>query len=192
MIRYLLHGGNYKPTNDRNNAFFRDISVQCESPHPHILLCYWATEVQTWQSRAKKDSTRINSLSPKKHTFDVVLTPADLHTKLATADALYVSGGEAPPIEHHLPHLGFLRESLQGKVYAGSSMGAFIASNHYVLSNEDQPTDLRSGLSLITWNILCHWDTDTRRSSSLATLKNADPNIPILTLRECEYVSLYA
>jgi len=83
-----------------------------------------------------------------------------------------------------------MKEKLQGKIYIGSSMGAFMVSTNYVLSLDSQDTtSVHQGLGILPINILAHWDAKNKKSEKIKLLKDKS-NLPILTLNESEFATL--
>lgn len=89
------------------------------------------------------------------------------------------------------PKLGGLKEKLEGKIYAGSSMGAFLASKGYVLSSDGQDTNtVHEGVGLLPIQTLCHWDVENKKEQKLKLLKKAS-GLPILALDETKFVKIF-
>jgi hypothetical protein len=191
MTQFLLHGGNTKIENEENDRFFGEMTSRVSSSNPHILLCYWARPQNEWDTKAAVDTSRIKTHSQKTITADVVTSPQDLQNKLPSSDVLYVAGGDVEPIQFLVPQLVFLETALHGKLYAGSSMGTFIVSRHYISSDDMSPTPrIHTGLGLLPLNTLCHWDKETQKTKKIEQLQTTDPSVPIMTLSEFEWISI--
>lgn len=118
--------------------------------------------------------------------------PQDLLEKIERADVLYVAGGDDRLIEPKYGELKDLKEKLVNKVYAGSSMGAFMASESYVLSMDSQETQhVHQGLNLVAFQVLCHWDIEEEKDRKLSLLKKNSTK-PIIVLEELEFVTIYS
>jgi peptidase E len=192
MTTYLLHGGKTSTDNAQNDAFFRQLVKLVPKDDVKILMCYWARPQEEWEPLLKRDSEKILRQTDKKVAFDLVNDPQDLFLKLPTTEVLYVAGGDAPPIERYYSDLSGLKHALDGKVYAGSSMGAFLASKNYVLSFDEQDSDtVHAGVGLLPLNTLVHWDKEMKKQEKLQLLKSVDPDTPIFTLNEFEWVTMY-
>lgn len=99
--------------------------------------------------------------------FHVLEDVADLLSNIDDYDVLYVAGGEAELLEPYYKSLSFLKEKLAGKVYVGSSMGAFLASKNYVLSFDCQDSDTKhQGLGLLPIQTLCHWNIEEKNKGN--------------------------
>lgn len=102
---------------------------------------------------------------------------------------LYVVGGDAELIEPCYKDLSELKTKLDGKIYAGSSMGAFLASEGYVLSFDSQDSDTKHhGVGLLPIQTLCHWDIEGEKEMKLKLLDSVKP---IIVLNEGEFVTIY-
>ena len=153
-------------------------------------MCYWAREKNEWDSLLTRDKGKIENSTTKKVTFTVTPNPEDLSSQIGSHDVLFVAGGKAHLIELLLPSLEGLREKLEGKVYIGSSMGAFIVSKNYILSFDSQDDkNVHHGLSVLPISVLCHWDIENRKSEKINSLKQEDPAIPIITLDEGSFTT---
>jgi peptidase E len=129
MTTYLLHGGKTSVDNEQNDVFFRQFLDLVPKNDVKILMCYWARTQEEWKPLLMRDSEKIVRQTDKKVIFDMVDDPRDLFRKLPQADVLYVAGGDALPIERYYSDLSGLKKALEGKVYAGSSMGAFLVAS---------------------------------------------------------------
>lgn len=188
---FVLHGGRYSINSPDNDDFFRQCTDLVEKKSVHILLCYWAHPEERWEMMAARDKLKINKQTTKKTNFSVVMDVSDLYVQIIFGDVLFVSGGEAEFIEPYLPKLTELREKLRGKVYVGSSMGAFIVSSHYVLSlpTQDENT-VHHSLGLLPVSTLCHWNIEKRKKQKIDLLQKEAPNLPIVLLDEQKFITI--
>lgn len=191
MTTYLLHGGATSKDDPRNDAFFRLLTELSPTPTVRIMQCYWAREQERQKTLIPQDQERIRNQTTKKTTFYVASDPIDLLSNIHDCDVLYVAGGESHLLEPFYAGLASLKPLLAGKMYAGSSMGAFMAAASYVLSYDDRHTDsVHSGLGLLPIQTLCHWDMENEKATKLAMLSQYS-TLPILTLHECQSVVMY-
>jgi hypothetical protein len=71
-------------------------------------------------------------------------------------------------------------------------MGAFLASKKYVLSMDAQDyKTVHEGVGLLPINSLCHWNVEENKQMKLNLLLDNDPQTPVVTLNEFEYVTFY-
>lgn len=64
-------------------------------------------------------------------------------------------------------------------------MGAFLVSMYYVLSFTSQDVGkVYSGLGLIPYSSLCHWNVEKYKNKKIAMLKEKDSQTPILLIEE--------
>jgi peptidase E len=185
-------GGKTSIDNAQNDAFFRQFVDLVPKDDVKILMCYWARPRDEWEPLLTRDSEKVIRQTDKKLHFDMVNDPEDLFTTLPQTNVLYVAGGDAPPIERYYSQLTGLQHALEGKIYAGSSMGAFLASKNYVLSFDEQDSDsVHTGVGLLPINTLVHWDKEDKKQEKLHLLNAADPDTPVITLNEFEWVTMY-
>jgi peptidase E len=188
---FLLHGGGTSKESSGNDSFFAQMTALVDKQTVRILLCYWARPTEQWNDMSRRDSSHILKQTNKSVEFHTVLDGADLYDKLPHFDVLYVAGGDDLLIEPYYDKLTELSKLLVGKVYAGSSMGAFLVSSRYVLSYDSQDTStVHAGVGILPFQILCHWNVETEKERKVDLLSTTS-DLPILTLNESEFVSIY-
>jgi peptidase E len=191
MTTYLLHGGKTSKQNKENEYFFSQFTNLVKKGKVTILLCYFSRERVKWKALIKRDTDSIKKNTKKEVTILVAEDPIDLFKKLEKSDVLYIAGGDAELIEPLYDELKDLKIKLDGKVFAGSSMGMFFASEQYVLSLDGQDVKtIHKGLGLLPIQALCHWDAETNKQMKIDLL-NENSYMPILALNEFESVVLY-
>lgn len=186
---FILHGGATSTDSPDNDKFFSYFTSLVDSQEVKILLCYWARPKVKWQDILDRDKPKVLSLTEKRVVFTLADNPQQLLSEIESHDALYVAGGDAELIEPFYNELTGLKEKLAGKVYLGSSMGAFIISHNYVLSFDSQDSkSVHKGLGILPINSLAHWDQEDHKEEKIALIKQKS-DLPILTLNEGESVS---
>ena len=191
MTTYLLHGGRTSILNPQNEKFFGKFAELVDKEEVTILLCYLARAREKWEALIEKDSNSIKNNTKKKVNILIADNPKDLLQKMDSSDVLYIAGGEAEFIEPVYKDLVDLKEKIKGKVYAGSSMGAFFASERYVLSLDSQDSNtVHKGIGMLPIQILCHWDIETEKERKLKLLTDGS-EMPTLVLNEFESVVIY-
>lgn len=192
MTTYLLHGGGTSKESSENDRFFAQLTELVDKPEVKILLCYWSRNSDEWEKLQARDIAKILKNTRKRVSFHVVKDQADLFAQIDSTDTLFVAGGDADLLEPFYKDLTALKDKLDGKVYAGSSMGAFLVSEQYVLSNDNQDSDtVHKGVGLLPIQTLCHWNVEDKKAMKLSLLKESKPDLPILTLDECQFVTMY-
>lgn len=191
MTTFLLHGGRTSKQHEDNDFFFLQFTQLVNKDEVTILLCYFSREHSTWDALIERDSANIRKNTSKKITILVAENPGDLFKKLQRSDVLYVAGGDSELIEVLYPELTDLKNKLDGKIYAGSSMGVFLASESYVLSLEDQDENtVHKGIGLLPIQTLCHWNIEKNKRKKIDLLKENSVK-PIIVLNEFETVTFY-
>ncbi len=187
---YILHGGKTSIDLPGNPFFFRSFTEHVHKNEVSIVLCYWARQHHEWNTLFERDTMKVKQNTNKKVWFSIAESVEDLYQKLSLADVLFVSGGDAPLIEDYLPKLSDLKQKLNGKVYLGSSMGAFVASRNYVLSfDEHDQRNVHQGLGLVPIQILCHWNAEQNKERKIKLLQETSTD-PIVTLHEGESITI--
>ena len=190
MTTFILHGGKTSRETPNNDLFFQQFTQSVNKKSVKILMCYFAMEKNRWQELFKRDSTKIKKHSKKEVDLHLVADMNDLCEKIASYDVLYVAGGNNR-IKKYMDGSYDLAKKLENKVYIGSSMGAFIVTMNYVLSFDYQNQGAHQGLGILPFNTLCHWDVEKQKERKLEQLKKVDSNTPVLTLNECEFITMY-
>lgn len=185
---FILHGGATKLATPQNDEFFSLFTSLVDKEAVNIAMVYWARDRDTWNDVFARDKARILAQTKKSVHFDLPDTPELLLQRMSVTDVIYVAGGEAPNIEPLYGKLGELKAMLKGKVYLGSSMGAFMASQNYVLSSDEQDTtSVHQGIGLVPVSLLCHWNVEPNKEKKLDLLKNYS-DLEIKSLNECEFI----
>ncbi|MBI4974057.1 Type 1 glutamine amidotransferase-like domain-containing protein [Candidatus Roizmanbacteria bacterium] len=185
MTTYILHGGRTKIDSASNKLFFKQFTDTVQKNHVKILLCYWARDRKKWNELFEADKAKILQEATKKVDINIISAFENLPSQLKEADVIYFSGGEEEFLRQYMSNLQFLKGALENKVFIGSSMGAFLASKHYVLSLSSQNENtVYGGLGLAPYNILCHWNVETNKERKIAMLKEKDPQTPLLLIEE--------
>lgn len=191
MITYLLHGGYTSRNNPNNDAFFAQITNAVPKKNVKVLLCYWAKDKHKWEKKSKSDMDFITKNTDKTVDFHILDKPTELEEMISDYDAIYVAGGEAENIEPYYKYFDQVKDQLDGKVYAGSSMGAFLVSENYLLSFTYQDElNVHQGIGLLPIQTLCHWDIEERKEEKLDLLRSVSDQ-PIIALDECQFVTIY-
>ena len=189
--KYLLHGGNTSIKTKSNSRFFKEMVDVPGKKHVKLLLCLWAVEKKFWDVKLESYKKKIIENTDKNVEVEVVEDIDDFNSKIDQFDVFYVVGGDAKLIEPYYHKFTNLEKQLEGKIYAGGSMGAFMVCSHYVLSFDYQDNqNVHKGMGLLDINLLCHWDIEKRRELKINLLKNISPDLPILTLDEGEFVRI--
>lgn len=191
MITFLLHGGRASISHPGNDKFFAEFTKLVNKDSVTILLCYFSRERSTWEALIEQDTNSIKKNTKKNIEILVAENPEDLFNKLEESDVLYVAGGDAELIEDLYKQLTDLKIKLNDRVYAGSSMGAFLASESYVLSMSTQEeNEVHKGTGLLPIQTLCHWDVEDKKEKKIKLLKDYS-DMPIIVLNEFEFVTIY-
>jgi peptidase E len=191
MTTYLLHGGATSKDLLGNDNFFAQFTALVDKPKVKILLCYFSRKKEEWEKLTKRDTKNISTNADKDYDYHVVKNSEDLFKKLPDYDVLYVAGGDAELLEPFYKELSKIKTMLSGKIYAGSSMGTFMASESYVLSNDAQDSDsVHKGIGLLPIQTLCHWDVENKGQNKMELLMKYSKT-PIIALNEGELVKIY-
>ena len=191
MTTFVLHGGETSRVDIRNDVFFWRFTELVEKPEVKILICNWARQKEDWEIIFNRDVEKIKAAMTKKVECKLLEEEEDLEKLIDWCDVFYINGGWQKYIEPHLGALKSIKNLVDCKVVVGSSMGAFYVASYFVMSFDEKDAGVYEGLNLLPTSLLCHWDREKRREMKLKLLRAKDPNLPILTLDECESVVIY-
>lgn len=185
---FILHGGNTGEESPANDLFFKHFTDLVDKPTVKIVMCYWARPKDRWDGLLARDSAKVKKQTDKEVVFCVPQDPNELFARLPSSDVVYIAGGTAELINPFIKDFDLLSKLLDGKVFFGSSMGAFIASRHYVLSYDSADiSKVCDGLGMLPVMTLCHWNAEDRKQQKINLLRQKDPELPILALGEQEF-----
>ncbi len=191
MTTFVLHGGYTSKNNPQNKLFFQQFTALVDKPKVKIMLCYWGRSHDEWQRLIKRDQAKIMAEAKKDVEFYVANNPQDLFAHIADYDVLYFSGGKNDYLEPYHRQLQKLSQELVGKVYIGSSQGAYVATANYMLSiDEEKEVQPHRGLGLLPFNLICHWQHKRQKLFKLEMLQKIS-DLPILTLKEFQTIIWY-
>ena len=188
VATYVLHGGGTSKDSADNDEFFKRFTSIVHKNEIKILMCYFARPLEKWEELLKRDEAKIRKNTDKKVELIVTKDAGDLLNKLKISDVLYVAGGEQEHLAPYYSKLSELEMALSGKVYIGSSMGAFMVSRNYVLSlSRQEENKVFKGIDILPISTLCHWNVEKKKAYKIQILKDADNQAPIVTLDEGKF-----
>lgn len=191
MTTYILHGGNIRIDSENNRLLYRQFTSLVPKNCVKILMCYFAHDVSRWPQQFEKDRINILANSTKQVEIHIADTIKTLQERIDEADVIYFSHGKEENLRPYVQELSFLKERLENKIYIGSSMGAFLAAKHYVLSLPDQDENVvNEGLGLVPYNILCHWNVEINKGKKMNMLNEKDPQTSLLFIEEEKFEKL--
>ena len=183
MTKYILHGGRTREPNSDNDSFFREM-IQGLTGKIRILLVYFAVEDNLVQEKYQEE---IKQFSGSRKDLEFEIADSDrLKEQLKNADVMYMRGGSTAKLLNELTKTSSIDKLVDGKTIAGSSAGAY-AICKYSLSNESG--EFRDGLGLLNLKCYCHYkDSEEENLKKLLKYKET---LPIITLRDCKWVTIY-
>lgn len=141
-----------------------------QSPKPRMLVVHNARDPQ-----GPEKSIEMDERDKIYNKFDVdyerldLLKDKDVLSKIRSADALYLGGGNAFYLMYAIMESGayvfIKKEAKKGLVVGGSSAGAIVMSRslkHFEIADDlsAAPKAYLDGLSLIDFQPMVHWGTD--------------------------------
>ena len=189
--KFILVGGYPHKAEDDGKAFCESLVRDFSEP-VKVLVCLFARPKENWEQAFLQD----------KNFFAVNISSKKVEIKLATqenfieelkwCDSIYFRGGDIDLV-HIMSKFPGWENYLEGKVVAGSSMGAYMLSKYYfdITSNT-----IKTGTGITNTKVIVHWKSElpeyknTRWEEGLNELKNYKNDLPIYKLVEGEFTEL--
>lgn len=186
MTKYFLHGGATSKKEGHNNEFFK--AVLGDFPErAKILLVYFASERERWESVFQNDQQNFSSNSPGKKLEFVLAndSPEIFERQVKTADVIYIRGGSSSMLLKTMRKFPHFKEWVKEKVYAGSSAGASMLARYYYPLHGHR---VEKSLGILPIKVINHWDESKR--DRLEALKKHGEDLPVYPLPETGFVVL--
>lgn len=188
MTKFILHGGGSKKWNaaerlENYQGVTKILTSGFHSP-VKVLLVYFARLPEFWDEKFVEDEV---NFSKEVTGLDCTLEVANPDPKLfeeqvKKSDIIFVHGGNTKPLIEAIQCTPNFGQLIEGKVYFGSSAGAYLVSKYYYSNDRHQ---IEEGLGILPIKCFAHWDESQQKS--LDELKNHGEELPITLLREGEY-----
>lgn len=188
-VKYILVGGFARKAPDGGRAFCEECVAGFLEP-VKILVCAFAREPERWNETLAKDTLFFKNNIPNVQCNFALATPENFLEQIAWADCIYFRGGQMPLLKKVLSTIPGWQTKLAGKTVVGASVGAdLLAAYNYDV--DALTTD--SGCGLINAKTITHYQSDYHAplidwDKALAELKSFGKDLPIITLREGEFV----
>lgn len=193
-IRYILVGGSDYAAPDGGKKLCAAMAAGADRP-VKVLSCCFAEKREDWEeefSKAKKFLTA--NLGPD--TVCELAFPATFYEQAATADIIYIHGGDLVLMAHYLDQYPDLAQKVfAGKTVVGSSAGAmYIARRTWSCDWRG----IQEGRGLLPLCVIPHFDSDFGASivgpidwqKAKAELEAVAQGLPINCLREGEFIEV--
>lgn len=184
MTKFVLHGGR-----DKNHKLKTDYFEICRIliqgfNKPKILLVYFAKARELWEEKFSEDQTSFSKdVIGRECALEIASTDLKLfEEQIKNCDIIYVPGGSTLPLIESIRPLNNFGQLISGKVYFGSSAGAYLVSKYYYSVDRQR---IEEGLGILPIKCFAHWDESQQKS--LDELKNFSEELPVILLREGEY-----
>lgn len=166
--KYILHGGNIRGATDAGKYFFEEI-VKDLGDKPRLLLCFFAQSEELWEEKYQEWTSRIlKTLDSINPSFEMA-SEDKYEQQAASADALFVYGGDCDLLLGKAKNTkGFIESLSKIKVVAGSSAGAILLSKFHWCCDDRESGE---GIGMVPINCMVHY-----RSTSYS---DGDPRGPI-------------
>lgn len=190
--KILLHGGNADRDTEKNEKFYNEIINGFEGKAMKILCVYFARPERRWEDSYYDDQITFKRLERE--------TGLEIETRLAKsadtddfiqdiswADVVFINGGMRGYLKETLLKIGEKRfwSLLNDKILVGISAGANVLSKYYYSMATG---GIREGAGFLDIKILTHYSE--HEPEKFETLKKHGEDLPLITIREEEYVVL--
>ena len=174
-VFYFHGGGTDKDTKD-NKYLFTELPEL--SNVQSVLAIYFARPEVEWDNLAARDHLRICGAKDQIRFEIANPDPAILVHQLATAELIFIRGGDTEILMSMLNRQHSLEVLTQDKIIIGSSAGAYVLSKYY-WSNSTK--SIKNGLGIANVKLFCHYETSQEPNALL--LESYDDTAGYPTLR---------
>lgn len=182
MTKYILHGGYTRESNEDNAGFYKEWTQGLNS-RIKILLCFFAEFKEKYFD---EDKERLIAQSEIKDFQLEIARIENFEEQIENSDVIYFRGGSMTNLLGELRKFPNLENLFSGKVIVGSSAGAYALSKYYW--NNDKNT-LDDGLGILNIKCFCHYKNEDKKD--LEKLLEYKENLPIITLPDYKWVTIY-
>lgn len=194
MTKYILNSGGLKNQPEKAKLFLAEI-LKGLGQSPKILLCFFASAREDWETKFSRYQDFFTSLAPEGTTIKFELAfPGSFTEQVKTSDAIIIHGGDFHLLNYWMSSFS-LPQIFEGKIVAGSSAGSELFATAYWTCDWRQCMD---GLGILPIKFIPHFQsnfgaTDPRGPidwnaayTELSTY--GDTTLPIHALAEGEYI----
>ena len=167
-----------------NKNFFKEIFIGT-SDSPKVLCVYFARERADWEALFENDKPKfIEGARGKK--LELIMASEKLEEfkqQLLHTDIVYVRGGDTEKLLEHIKKIPDFAERIKGKIYAGSSAGAYFVSKYYCSVSK---REILRGLGILPIKTFAHYNDSER--GLLQKLKEHGEPLEVYTIPDHEFV----
>lgn len=184
---FLLHGGQLKNKDARNNSYFRRLVKGLQDGDEVLFIGFARPDITDRQRVFKRDRDYILEQTNKLLTV-VDATYDQFLSQVERASAVHVTGGEIAGLVDAIRKYPKFVESLRGKTVGGSSAGACLFSTYYFSCKPDM--SVGKGLGTFPIRLLVHNGSTAYHATDQAVseLEKYPADLELLKLKECEWV----
>jgi peptidase E len=184
--KFLLHGGRLKLQDERNDAYFRELTKGLVDDDK-VLFIGFARRDEADRAEVY-GRERKQMLAQTDKAIEVVnATYEDLIEQVKAAKAIQITGGESPELVNDMLQYPDFIASLRGKIVGGSSAGACLFSKYYFFNKE---LGVLEGLGVLPIRLLAHFGNPEfdATEDSLELLKTYPDDLELVVLEECAWI----
>lgn len=155
-------------------------------PEPvRILLIYFARPKEEWKELFKNDKDNfIRFNHGVKMEFTMASDSIEILTQqIKENDVIYIRGGNDYSILDKFRKIKNINDLFDGKVVAGSSMGAYVLAKYFYSNSNDQ---IKEGGGLLPIKCFAHYHKD--KADKLKELEKYKENLKIYAIPDTEFV----
>lgn len=182
MTKYILHGGYTRERNFDNDSFYREWA-QGLNGRIKILLCLFAEFKEKYFD---EDKERLLKQTENKDLQLEMAVIDKFERQVKNSDVIYFRGGSMTNLLSALRKFPNLENLFFEKVIVGSSAGAYALSKYFW--NNDKNI-LQDGLGILNIKCFCHYRNEDKEN--LEKLLNYKENLPIITLPDYKWITIY-
>ncbi len=185
MTKYILHGGHTSNPSESNKRFFAEMVPDIEK-QVTILLVYFSRKKGEWPQLFEQDKKHFLERAKFNQSPKFILAednPETFTQQARLADTIYMRGGRKFHLIEFMKGIKNPKELIEGKIIAGSSMGAYAISKYFYSNDED---NVEKGAGFLPIKTFAHYDDS--KADKLKKLKEYGEDLKVYTIPEEKFV----
>lgn len=189
--KIIVVGGYPHKAKDGGKAFYKSLVADFSEP-VKVLMCFFARPKDNWQDAFLQDKNYFATNLPNVKVEIKLATHENFIEELKWCNSIYFRGGDIDLVPLMSEYSDW-QNYLDGKIVAGSSMGAYMLSKYYF---DISSNTIKNGTGTTNTKVIVHWKSqlpeyvNTKWEEGLKELTEYKENLPIYKLAEGEFVEI--
>jgi peptidase E len=186
MMKFLLHGGQLRYEDTRNDAYFRELTNGLYDGDNVLFIGFARRDETDRQQVYERDKGYILAQTE----LDLTVTNAthdDFMEQVTAAQAIHITGGATDELVRYIRQYPGFIAAIAGKAVGGSSAGACLFSTHYFYSYTEQVLE---GLGTLPIRLHVHANPEFEATAkAIAMLEQYPHDLELVLVEECAWIT---